>query len=105
MRATEAELRRVLAEAAFCAGYGFELGSVADGECTLEVPFRPAIERPGGIVAGAVFMAAADAAMWLAVLTRLGPQDRAVTAEMTRSAWPARSPCDFASWTPIVAAC
>ncbi|HAM58621.1 MAG TPA: PaaI family thioesterase [Candidatus Rokubacteria bacterium] len=83
MRATEAELRRVLAEAAFCAGYGFELGSVADGECTLEVPFRPAIERPGGIVAGAVFMAAADAAMWLAVLTRLGPQDRAVTAEMT----------------------
>ena len=36
MKATEAELRRVLAEAAFCAGYGFELGSVADGECTLD---------------------------------------------------------------------
>ena len=83
MKATEAELRQVLAGTVFSRGYGFKLGSAADGECTLEVSFQHALERPGGMVAGAVFMTAADVAMWLAVLTRLGSGDRAVTAEMT----------------------
>ena len=33
-------------------------------------------------MAGQVFMAAADVAMWLAIMTRLGPGDGSVTAEM-----------------------
>lgn len=82
MRATEADLRRVLAEAAFARAYGFRLEAAGDGECTVEVPFRESLERPGGIVSGATFMAAADVAMWLAILTRLGAEDRSVTAEM-----------------------
>jgi acyl-coenzyme A thioesterase PaaI-like protein len=83
VRATEAALRDLLAGAAFTPGYGFRLVSARDGECTLEAPFRPSFERPGGVVSGPVFMAAADAAMWLAILTRLGPDDGSVTAEMT----------------------
>lgn len=82
MKATAADLIGLLSEAGFNQAYGFTLESVADGECTLNVPFRPAFERPGGIVSGATFMAAADAAMWLAVLTRLGTADRSVTAGM-----------------------
>ena len=85
LAATEAELRQRLAEAAFSNMYGFRLHSFADGECALDVPFQPAFERPGGIVSGPVFMAAADVAMWLAIMTRLGKDDRSVTAEMKTS--------------------
>ena len=49
----------------------------------LDVPFQPLFERPGGIVGGQVFMAAADVAMWLAIMTRLGASDGSVTAGMT----------------------
>jgi acyl-coenzyme A thioesterase PaaI-like protein len=83
LAATEAELRRVLVEVAFTRSYGFRLDAIADGQCTLEVPFQPAFERPGGIVSGQVFMAAADVAMWLAIMTRLGAADGSVTAGMT----------------------
>jgi acyl-coenzyme A thioesterase PaaI-like protein len=80
---TDAELRRVLAEVAFTRAYGFRLEAIADGQCTLGVPFQAAFERPGGIVSGQVLMAAADVAMWLAIMTRLGPADGSVTAGMT----------------------
>ena len=82
MKATLGELRRVLAGAGFARAYGFRLAAAADGECTVEVPFDRSLERPGGIVAGPIFMAAADAATWLAILTRLGPADRSVTVDM-----------------------
>jgi len=79
---SDSELRRVLAQAAFLEHYGFQLESFDDGECALLVPFRKALERPGGIVAGQIFMAAADVAMWLAIMTKLGTKDASVTAEM-----------------------
>jgi uncharacterized protein (TIGR00369 family) len=79
---TREDLARVLAGAAFQAGYGFRVSACGDGVCTVEVPFRPVFERPGGVVSGPVFMAAADAAMWMAVLTRLGVDDTSVTVEL-----------------------
>jgi len=80
---TEAELRHLLEEVAFTRSYGFRLQAIGDGVCTLDVPFQAAFERPGGIVSGQVFMAAADVAMWLAIMTRLGAGDGSVTAGMT----------------------
>lgn len=80
---TEAELRRLLEDVAFTRLFGFRLQAIGDGECTLEVPFQTVFERPGGIVSGQVFMAAADVAMWLAIMTRLGATDGSVTAGMT----------------------
>jgi acyl-coenzyme A thioesterase PaaI-like protein len=80
---TNTKLRRLLSEAPFTRVYGFKVHSVADGECTLHVPFQSAFERPGGLVSGPVFMAAADVAMWLAIVTRLGIKDMSVTAKMT----------------------
>lgn len=79
---TEQELAQLLAEVPFTRSYGFRLQSIGDGECAIAVPFQPIFERPGGIVSGQVFMAAADVAMWLAIMTRLGKSDGAVTAEM-----------------------
>jgi len=79
---TDDKLRQRLSEAAFTKIYGFRLHSTADGECTLEVPFQEVFERPGGLISGPVYMAAADTAMWLAILTRLGTTDMSVTIEM-----------------------
>jgi len=83
LAATEAELRLVLDQVPFTRAYGFLLHAIAPGQCTLDVPFQPVFERPGGIVGGQVFMAAADVAMWLAIKTRLGSADESVTATMT----------------------
>jgi len=83
LAATEAELRRVLDQVPFTRAYGFLLHAIAPGQCTLDVPFQPIFERPGGMVGGQVFMAAADVAMWLAIKTRLGSADESVTATMT----------------------
>jgi acyl-coenzyme A thioesterase PaaI-like protein len=83
--ATEAELRQLLSTSPFIQSYGFTLAGIGDGECTIFVPFRKVWERPGGIVSGPVFMAAADVAMWLAIKTRLGLADGSLTAEMKTS--------------------
>lgn len=92
---TEAELRKLLSEAPFTRLYGFKLHSMTDGECTLDVPFQAAFERPGGLVSGPVFMAAADVAMWLALVTKLGASDMSVTAKMTTAFLNAAKQEDF----------
>jgi uncharacterized protein (TIGR00369 family) len=92
---TAAELQQLLDEVTFTRHYGFRLCAIADGECTLHVPFQAAFERPGGIVSGPVFMAAADVAMWLAVMTRLGRTDTSVTVELTTAFLRAARQADF----------
>jgi uncharacterized protein (TIGR00369 family) len=76
------ELQQLLDETTFTRNLGLRLESMAEGECTLHVPFQEAFERPGGLVSGQVFMATADVAMWLAIKTKLGMADSSVTAEM-----------------------
>lgn len=77
------DLQRLLDETAFTQQLGLRVASLADGECTLEAPFREEFERPGGVVSGQVFMTTADVAMWLAIKTRLGLEDSSVTADMS----------------------
>ena len=77
-----AELQRVLAGTPFLRAYGFRVDSAGAGECTLIVPFRRALERPGGIVSGMALMGAADVAMWLAIMTLRGVEERWVTSDM-----------------------
>jgi len=79
---TKRDLQKILSKSPFLQEYGFRLHSVADGTCQLRVPFRKTFERPGGIISGPVFMAAADVAMWLAIMTRLGKDDPSVTIDM-----------------------
>lgn len=80
---TEKELRQILKDSPFARIYRFKLHSFSSGTCTLIVPFMKSLERPGGIIAGAIFMTAADVAMWLAIMTRLGRKAVSVTSEMT----------------------
>lgn len=80
--ASERELAALLARIPMAREHAFRLVEVGDGACTVDVPFSAALERPGGVVAGPVFMAAADVTMWLAILTRLGADDRSVTTHL-----------------------
>jgi len=82
---TEEQLTRILSASSFAKVYGFKLQSFARGECTLLIPFQPDFERPGGIVAGPIFMAAADVAMWMAIMTHLGRDALTVTVELNTS--------------------
>lgn len=66
----------------FLRPWGFRVISVGDGECTLELPHRRALERPGGIINGPALMAAADCAMWVAIKARLGIEHDALTSEL-----------------------
>ena len=79
---TAESLQRYLDSERAFAGYGFRVAAVAEGSCTLAVPFRPELERPGGIVSGQVFMTAADVAMWFAIKTLRGMDDPSVTSHM-----------------------
>ena len=79
---TLSELNRLLDDSTFLQPYGFRVESTGAGECTIIVPFRPALERPGGIVSGLTMMGAADVAMWLAIMTLRGMGEQWVTSDM-----------------------
>ena len=76
------ELQRLLDGSRFLRPWGFRVVKVKAGECTLELPHKPELERPGGIINGPALMAAADCAMWLAIKAKLGIEGDALTSEL-----------------------
>ena len=76
------QLQALVDRARFLRGYGFRVVSVGRNKCTLELPHRTALERPGGIINGPALMAAADCAMWLAIKARIGITEDALTSEL-----------------------
>lgn len=80
--ASVADLNAVLARTPFLKSYRFRVVNCEPGTCVLEVPFDPALERPGGIVSGMTLMGAADVAMWLAIMTVRGTGEHWVTSDM-----------------------
>jgi len=75
-------LEKLLKATPFSRIYGLRIESAGRGSCTLRIPYRPEFDRPDGIIGGHTYMTAADVAMWLAIATRLGTGERAVTVEM-----------------------
>jgi len=80
--ASKTALQKLLGRSRFVRGYGFKLLSISNADCTIAMPFRRALERPGGTVNGPAFMAAADCAMWLAIKRHIGLEHDAVTSEL-----------------------
>jgi uncharacterized protein (TIGR00369 family) len=76
------ELEHILEQTPFGRLYNFQLISHGDGRCVIKVPFSKDTERPGGIVAGPVYIACVDVAMWLAIMTKLGTDVHTVTTEL-----------------------
>lgn len=78
-----ADLNALLDAHEFTRRHGLRVVAVGDGECEIDVPYRPENDRPGGVISGQVYMHAADVAFWLAIKTRLGLDDASVTSSMT----------------------
>ena len=76
------DLQRLLDRSRFLRAFGFRVITVNKSLCTLELPHKAALERPGGIINGPALMAAADCAMWLAIKARIGLQGDALTSEL-----------------------
>ena len=82
MQCTRDELANIAANAPFLKPFGLVVETCAPGECTVVVPYAVSLERPGGIVSGISLMAAADVAMWLAIMTERGTAEQWVTTDM-----------------------
>ena len=76
------ELQKLLDRSRFLRPYGFRVISLKRNQCTLELPHKPSLERPGGIINGPALMAAADCAMWLAIKAKLGIENDALTSDL-----------------------
>ena len=75
-------LQALLDRSRFLRQYGFRVVSLKKNQCTLELPHRPVLERPGGIINGPALMAAADCAMWLAIKAQIGIDNDALTSDL-----------------------
>jgi uncharacterized protein (TIGR00369 family) len=64
---------------------GLKVESFGDGVMTLRLPLNPALSRVGGMVCGQALMSAADTAMVLAIVTRLGNQRPMTTVQLNTS--------------------
>ena len=80
MKATKQQLQKLLDRSKFIRHYGFRVVKASVEACVIELPHRPLLERPGGIINGPALMAAADCAMWLAVKVRIGVDKDALTS-------------------------
>lgn len=84
-RITLGEARDLLDQAPFARWWGLTPLDLGEGWATVGLGARPELLRPGGVLHGACYEAVADAAMWLAVMTRVGAEAMALTVEMKTS--------------------
>ena len=82
MKATRKNLQQLIDKSRFIRHYGFRVLRSDARSCVIELPHRPLLERPGGIINGPALMAAADCAMWLAIKARIGVENDALTSEL-----------------------
>ena len=85
LKASKAALQRLLDSAAFIRTWGFRIVSIGDGTCTVVLPLREELLRPGKIVNGPALMAAADVVLWLAIKARHGMAYDALTSDLNTS--------------------
>jgi uncharacterized protein (TIGR00369 family) len=85
MPVSRKQLQALLDKSKFIRHYGFRVVRSNTESCVIELPHRPLLERPGGIINGPALMAAADCAMWLAIKTQLGMEKDALTSELNTS--------------------
>ena len=62
---------------------GYRVEEVTDGGVRLRAPVGQENTRPGGTISGPTMMALADAAAWMATLSRIGIVALAVTSTLT----------------------
>lgn len=68
---------------AFHDGSGLAIEQVTRGACRVRQAYQERFIRPGGTISGPTMMALADFAMYVAVLSAIGPVPLAVTTNLT----------------------
>ena len=63
----------------FAVDYGFRVDSLGSGTSTVRAPYKESFLRPGGTISGPVIMGLADYALFVAILTKIGLVELAVT--------------------------
>jgi len=81
-KAGKVALQRLLDTEKFLRPWKFRVVSVGDGACTVLLPLRAELLRPGKIINGPALMAAADVAIWLAIKARYGMSFDALTSDL-----------------------
>jgi len=80
---TTAELEEFLVGAFPLAPRTYDVTEVTSTGVVLRLPVAAEFERPGGTMSGPSMMSIADAAAWLATLSRIGPVALAVTSGLS----------------------
>ena len=66
----------------FAVDYGFRVDSVDSGTSIVRAPYQESFLRPGGTISGPVIMGLADYALFVAILTKIGIVELAVTTNL-----------------------
>ena len=66
----------------FAVDNGFRVDSVGSGTSTVRAPYQKSFLRPGGTISGPVIMGLADYALFVAILTKIGLVELAVTTNL-----------------------
>ncbi len=78
------EFQKLMAdELPWAAENGMRLHRIEHGKATMILPFSGNMLRPGGTVSGPALMTTADCALYVAILSELGPVKLAVTTSLT----------------------
>lgn len=62
---------------------GLEVADIGFGSCSVRQPFLERFLRPGGTISGPTMFAMADAALWGATMSTIGPVVLVVTTSLT----------------------
>ncbi len=82
-RITAQEIYQICEESLPWAGMmGFEIAEIGEGSCRVRLPQSDRFLRPGGTVSGPALMSLADYGMYVAVLSRIGRVEMAVTTNL-----------------------
>jgi acyl-coenzyme A thioesterase PaaI-like protein len=75
-------LNDIIEDTPFLRAYRTRVERCALGECEVVLPYSEDLERPDGLISGMSIMGLADVAMWLAIMTSRGMDERWVTSDM-----------------------
>ncbi|HVL85257.1 MAG TPA: PaaI family thioesterase [Pseudonocardia sp.] len=82
---TVEQAQRILDASPFGPWWGFTVEAVGRGTAQVRLDRREEFLRPGGLLQGGCAMTLADVTGWIAILSLLGPDDAAVTQQLTTS--------------------
>jgi uncharacterized protein (TIGR00369 family) len=76
-------LQRWVDESPFGPWWGLQVESAGEGLARVRLPYRPELQRLGGVLQGACAMVVADVAMWIAIIAAVDGGERAVTTHLS----------------------